>query len=101
MKLQVCVSQHCVSCSHSVALAEAVASHFDDVTVEVIDLDDPAAVKPEQVFAVPTFLLDGQLLCLGNQEEEWLTRRLEHVKAALSGSTTHSRRYFAGTVRRD
>jgi hypothetical protein len=81
MKLQVYISQHCTSCNHSVALGQAVASHFDDVTVQIIDLDDPSTAKPDAVFAVPTFLLDGQLLCLGNQEEEWLTRRLEQVRA--------------------
>ncbi len=86
MKLQVYVSQHCVSCSHSVALGQAVVSHFDDITLEVLDLEDPLSVKPEQVFAAPTFLLDGRLLCLGNQEEEWLTRRLEQVKHELSVS---------------
>lgn len=90
MKLQVYVSQHCAWCSRSVALAEAVASHFNDVTVEVVDLDDPSASKPDQLFAVPTFLLDGQLLCLGNQEEEWLIRRLQQVKQGMASSAAQA-----------
>ncbi len=90
MKLQVYVSQHCAWCSRSVALSEAVASHFNDVTIEVVDLDDPSASKPDQLFAVPTFLLDGQLLCLGNQEEEWLIRRLQHVKQRMASSAAQA-----------
>jgi hypothetical protein len=95
MRLQVYVSQHCESCSRSAALGNAVASYFDDVTVEVIDLDAPSAIKPDSVFAVPTFLLEGQLLCLGNQEEAWLTHRLQQIKQRMGEGaphqTTHSR----------
>lgn len=86
MKLQVYVSQHCAWCSRSVALGEAVAAHFDDIAVEVVYIDDPSTIKPDLVFAVPTFLLDGQLLCLGNQEEEWLTRRLHQLQQQLSAA---------------
>ena len=80
MKLQVYVSQHCVSCGRSAALGQALASHFDDMTVEVLNLDDPLIPRPELVFAVPTFLLDGQLLCLGNQQEERLVQRVGRLK---------------------
>lgn len=83
MKLQVYVSQHCVPCSRSAALGQAVASHFEDMTVEVLNLDDPAVSRPDLVFAVPTFLLDGWLLCLGNQEEEWLIQRVQRVQRVM------------------
>lgn len=86
MKLQLYLSQHCTPCSHSLTLGEAVAAHFDDITVEVVYLDDPSTIKPALVFAVPTFLLDGQLLCLGNQEEEWLTRRLHQLQQQVSAA---------------
>jgi len=83
MKIQIYVLQHCVSCGRSAALGQAVASHFEDITVEVLNLDDPSIPRPDLVFAVPTFLLDGQLLCLGNQEEEWLVRRVRRMKQGL------------------
>ncbi len=80
MKLQVYISQHCIPCSRSAALGQAVASHFEDMTVEILNLDDPAVPRPDLVFAAPTFLLDGWLLCLGNQEEEWLIQRIKRVQ---------------------
>lgn len=46
------------------------------VEVSLIDLSDPAIVRPEPVFAVPTYLLNGQVLSLGNPELDWLCHRL-------------------------
>jgi predicted DsbA family dithiol-disulfide isomerase len=84
MRLQVVVSQHCTSCSQSLALGEVVAAHYryQGMTVEVIDLDDPTVKRPGAVFAVPTFLLDGQLVCVGNQPEELMRRRINMLLLA-------------------
>ena len=83
MRLQIFVSQHCASCSHSLALARSVASYYPDVGVEVVDLDDPTSEKPTAVFAVPTFLLDGRLLCVGNQEARWIKGRIDAIRESI------------------
>ena len=46
------------------------------VEVSLIDLSDPATVRPEPVFAVPTYLLNGRVLSLGNPEWAWLCQQL-------------------------
>ncbi|MGI8405435.1 MAG: hypothetical protein ACR2OE_11840 [Thermomicrobiales bacterium] len=46
------------------------------VEVSLIDLSNPATVRPEPVFAVPTYLLNGQVLSLGNPELDWLCHQL-------------------------
>ena len=80
MGLQVFVSQHCESCSRSVDIAEAVAARYPGLSVEVVDLDKPLSDRPQQVFAVPTFILDGQLLCVGNQDVEWMVQRIQVLR---------------------
>jgi hypothetical protein len=60
-----------------------VASQFSDVVLEVYDLDDPTVAIPEVVFGVPTFLLDGRLLCLGNQDRDWLVQRLHRMSKTM------------------
>lgn len=85
MKLQIYVSRHCATCGRSVALGKALASRYFGMDVEVVDLDDPMSIRPQDIFAVPTFLLDGRLLCLGNQDEDWLRRRVDAIQATQRG----------------
>lgn len=49
---------------------------FPGVEVSLIDLSDPATVRPKSVFAVPTYLLNGHVLSLGNPELDWLCHQL-------------------------
>jgi len=46
------------------------------VEVSLIDLSDPAIVRPEPVFAVPMDLLDGRVLGLGRPGWDWLCQQL-------------------------
>ena len=78
--LQVYIERGCSMCRRAVALADQARAQFPAMRVEVVDLTEPAAEPPEAVFAVPTFLLDGELLSLGNPRPadliETLTARL-------------------------
>ena len=42
----------------------------------VVDLSQPETERPPRVFAVPTYLLDGTVISLGNPEERWLLDEL-------------------------
>jgi hypothetical protein len=44
------------------------------LAVQVIDLADPSATRPSSVFAVPTYVLDGRIVSLGNPMMEGLLR---------------------------
>ena len=87
--LQVFVMPHCLGCETARRLAEQVrVQALPHVDVRLVDLSVAGAVRPPAVFAVPTYLLDGRVLSLGNPDEAWLLsqlaptasgRREEHV----------------------
>ncbi len=84
--LRVYVASHCSGCGEAVRLANMISERFSTLTVEIIDLDQTDSVRPDHVFAVPTYVLDGQILALGNpkeaQLEDWITRATERGGAS-------------------
>lgn len=64
--LQVFIENHCSNCRRAIALAEQARARFPALRVEILNLSEQRIEPPEAVFAVPTFLLDGEVLSLGN-----------------------------------
>ena len=82
-RLEVYVAPDCAGCETARGLAAIVrARGLPGVEVRLIDLGEQGAVRPAAVFAVPTYLLDGRVLSLGNPEPEWLLARLGAPPAA-------------------
>jgi mono/diheme cytochrome c family protein len=81
-RLQVVVSSHCFSCHQSGEIAQTLAREFPNLYVQIINLDEPQAVKPEAVFAVPTFLLNERIVSLGNPYPHEIRHQIEKVLAA-------------------
>jgi hypothetical protein len=76
-RLEVYVAAHCLSCVEAHRLAAAAARRFPGLDVRTIDVDAAARrsagqVLPESVVAVPTYLLDGRVVALGNPDPEQL-----------------------------
>ena len=69
-RLEAYISDDCYGCGEARAIAEELSAQFPDVQVEIISLDTPDSEHPPAVFAVPTFLLNGELLWLGNPRRE-------------------------------
>ena len=76
-RLDVYVSRHCDNCADALCLAEEAADRFPMMAVRVIDLDREPTPPPEGVVAVPTYVLDGRVVALGNPDPEELFARLE------------------------
>ena len=74
--LQIVIQQGCEPCIHALLLADRAASTFADVEVDVIDIDRDSERLPADVFAVPSFLIDGHLFSLGNPTWEELAGAL-------------------------
>lgn len=75
--LDIYVTPQCLGCDRARHLAHEVRTRsLPGVEIRLIDLSDPATVRPDAVFAVPTYLLNGQVLSLGNPELDWLCRQL-------------------------
>ena len=85
--LQVFVKNRCSGCRRAVALAEQVRARFPALQVEVVNLSEQPIEPPDAVFAVPTFLLDGKVLSLGNPRPAELLQRLAAGLAANGGDS--------------
>ena len=80
--LDIYVAPACTGSETARRLAVALrALALPDVEVRLIDLSEPGVVRPPAVFAVPTYLLDGRVLSLGNPDEAWLLDQLAPAAA--------------------
>jgi len=69
-RLEAYISDDCYGCGEARAIAEEISTRFPNLEVQIISLDAPEAQRPSAVFAVPTFLLNGELLWLGNPRRQ-------------------------------
>lgn len=83
-ELAVYVGENCPSCQTAVEVAERARREFPHVDVSVVDLGVSSERQPDGVFAVPTFLLDGEIVSLGTPSWERLQPLL---LAALEGES--------------
>lgn len=81
-QIEIFVSTHCFGCREARKIAAAVAERFTDLSVRVVDLEAEPDSKPEQVVAVPAYLLDGTVISLGNPRQNDLFQEIEHALAA-------------------
>ncbi len=67
-ELVVFVSEHCPCSKDAIQISQRIQNQYPDVKVKVVNVDverpDPA------VFAVPTYMLDGRIVSLGNPTDE-------------------------------
>jgi len=78
-RLEVYVSRQCLNCDEAVRLAEEAAARYPSVVVRVVDLDLVGSPPPDPVVAVPTYLLNGRVVSLGNPYPEELFARLHEA----------------------
>jgi alkyl hydroperoxide reductase subunit AhpF len=69
-RLEAYVSEDCYGCGEAREIARELSVRFPDLRVEVIDVDASGIERPPAVFAVPSFLLNDELLWLGNPRRE-------------------------------
>jgi hypothetical protein len=78
--LEVFVEADCWSCVESRRIVEEIAPQFPQVAIELIDLSTQS--RPIDVFAVPTYMLNGEIISLGNPYPKELQQKIED---ALNG----------------
>ena len=69
MRLDIYVANHCTNCGEALLMAER-ARTIAGLRVAVINLDQPGQHIPPYVVAVPTYVLDGKVVSLGNPERD-------------------------------
>lgn len=77
VKLEVYLSDGCWTCGETRQIVADVAPEFPEVVVRLIEIDGQPL--PESVFAVPTYLVNGRVVSLGNPTREELRQKLLHV----------------------
>lgn len=80
--LRVYVSANCIICTRTRQIVAEVRTQRPAYPVELVDLDQPGAVKPDIVFGTPTFVLGERIVSLGNPALTTLLSLLD-AEAAL------------------
>jgi hypothetical protein len=75
VKLQVYIAEDCWSCEETRRIVADVAPRYPGVRFEFRNMAEPG--RPDDVFAVPTYLLNGRVISLGNPTRHELSSRLD------------------------
>lgn len=78
VSLDIYVLIGCANCSYAAQVARAIARAYPQVHVRLWDMAQTADI-PEAVFAAPTYVLNGQVVSLGNPDEKALGLWLEQA----------------------
>jgi hypothetical protein len=78
MRLVIYVSDHCDNCTEALRLAD-LAREAPGAEVRVVNLDTTPHPPPARVVAVPTYVLDGRIVSLGNPYPDDLLRMLKQA----------------------
>lgn len=78
IKLDVYISPDCWSCQETPRIVADVSALLPDILIKIIDVESMAE-PPEAVFAVPTYLVNGRVVSLGNPTPEELLQKIAHV----------------------
>ena len=85
MLLEIYVQDGCFGCQRSFELAERARGAFPEMQVEIVDFGSTDGVYRNQVAATPTYILDGEIISLGNPSPA-------ELEAMLAIRATHATR---------
>ena len=71
-RLVIYVATHCGSCAYAYRVADEIRNSFPTVDVELVDIEVTPEVIPDEVFATPTYMLNGRIWSLGNPSEKMI-----------------------------
>ena len=66
MLLEIYVQDGCFGCQRSFELEERARGAFPEMQVEIVDICSTDGVYRNKVAATPTYILDGEIISLGN-----------------------------------
>jgi len=77
--VKIYVAEHCSVCDYTYEIAATIQRKFPEVDLEIVDMANPSEQIPENVFATPTYLLNGQVWSLGNPSHDQVSRTLSDI----------------------
>jgi len=83
--LEILVTPHCFGCARARTLAATIAAHDPALDVRVVDLSAPGTQVPPGLVAVPSYVLNGRILFIGNPTPAALTAALKTANPTAAG----------------
>ncbi len=78
-KLEVYVVDDCSSCERAQNFVAGIINRYANLKIDLFNLSNPDTISPDNVFATPTYILNGSILFLGNPSLEELDARFKKV----------------------
>jgi len=78
--LHVYIADDCWSCQETRRIVADIAPKFPQLTVELREMGENI---PDDVFAVPTYVLNGRVIFLGNPTREELKQKLVSIRQTI------------------
>lgn len=76
--LDIYITDDCWSCEESMRIVNDIIPLFPEAKISLLNLEDNDA--PEEVFAVPTYVLNGRVTFLGNPTRKQLINKLKTLQ---------------------
>ncbi len=76
-RLDIYYDQCCPTCNHTLRIAQIIQEKMPDIIVTLIDLSEANLLRPDFIFAVPTYVLNDKTYSLGNPDAVALMDRLK------------------------
>lgn len=84
-ELTIFISEHCFNCKESLQIAEEIKQKYPEIAVRILNIDN---AKPDaEIFAVPTYTLNGKIVFLGNPTDEEIDSLLDRKTSTASQIT--------------
>ncbi|HRV96741.1 MAG TPA: hypothetical protein P5526_31595 [Anaerolineae bacterium] len=83
--LKIFVTEHCSGYDAALTIIDHIKQDYPQTfTVEVVYMTDARADIPDRVFATPTYMLDNQIVSLGNPRPEDIAHWVQKIAASPS-----------------
>ena len=92
-RLEIFIERGCDNCQEAISIADRLRRQAPAVQVNLIDLNQEPYRRPQTVFAVPTYILDGELLSLGNPRYEDLLATLKQKSESLANEAVKNEKH--------
>ncbi|MCA1598887.1 MAG: hypothetical protein LC769_07680 [Chloroflexi bacterium] len=83
--LEIVITPHCFGCARARTLAATIAAHDPALDVRVVDLSEPDVQAPPGLVAVPSYVLNGRILFIGNPTQATLAAALRTADRTTAG----------------
>ena len=78
--LEIYITENCFGCKDALKLAEELRKELPAVIIELIDLHKAGKQRRPDIFATPTYVLDGETVSLGNPDPQEIRDQVRAVQ---------------------